>query len=266
MTGSATVPLVRCEIADGVATLTLNRPDVLNSFNLDMAIEMRELLAGVSVDPEVRAVLLTGEGRAFCAGQDLASVPLDPAASFDLAETVRVQYNPIIRAIRGMEKPVVCAVNGVAAGAGASLAFACDLVLASTEASFIQSFCRIGLIPDSGGTYFLPRLAGTARAAGLALLGDKLGAEQACAWGLIWAVHEPASLMPRARELAGRLATQPTRGLGLVKRALAASLENGLDAQLDLEAVLQGEAGRTADFREGVEAFRQKRVPHFRGE
>jgi 2-(1,2-epoxy-1,2-dihydrophenyl)acetyl-CoA isomerase len=183
----------------------------------------------------------------------------------DLGETVRAQYNPIIRAIRRLEKPVLCAVNGVAAGAGANIAFACDLVFASTEASFIQSFSRIGLIPDSGGTFFLPRLVGLARASGLALLGGKLSAAQAKDWGLVWETCEPAALMPRAMEVATSLATQPTRGFGLTKQGFNESLMNDLDTQLDLEADLQAEAGRTADFAEGVTAFRAKRSPVFRG-
>lgn len=253
------------ERADGVAVITLNRPDVLNSFHLEMAREVQDALASASSDDTVRALLLTGAGRAFCAGQDLAAVSVEPETRSDLGATVREQYNPIIRAIRRLEKPVVCAVNGVAAGAGANIAFACDIVLASTEAAFIQSFCRIGLIPDSGGTFFLPRLVGVARASGLALLGDKVSAAQARDWGLIWDTCEPAVLGARARELAGALAAQPTAGLGLIKRALNASLLNDLDAQLDLEADLQAEAGRTADYAEGVRAFREKRKPVFTG-
>jgi 2-(1,2-epoxy-1,2-dihydrophenyl)acetyl-CoA isomerase len=257
---------IRVEVKDGVQVITLKRPEVLNSFNLPMAREVQDALAVAAVDDAIRAVLITGEGRGFCAGQDLAAVPLDATEPQpDLGETVRAQYNPIVRAIRRLEKPVVCAVNGVAAGAGANLAFACDLVFASTEASFIQSFCRIGLIPDSGGTFFLPRLAGFARASGLALLGGKVGAAQARDWGLIWETCEPAALMPRAMEVAASLATQPTRGFGLTKQAFNESLMNDLDAQLDLEADLQAEAGRTADFAEGVAAFRAKRSPVFRG-
>lgn len=258
---------IKVEVKDGVQVITLNRPDVLNSFHLPMAREVQDALAVAAADHAIRAVLLTGEGRGFCAGQDLAAASLDDSApQADLGETVRAQYNPIIRAIRRLEKPVVCAVNGVAAGAGANLAFACDLVFASTEASFIQSFCRIGLIPDSGGTFFLPRLVGLARASGLALLGGKVGAAQARDWGLIWEACEPAALMPRAMEVATSLATQPTRGFGLTKQAFNESLMNDLDAQLDLEADLQTEAGLTADFAEGVAAFRAKRPPVFRGQ
>lgn len=257
---------IRFEAADGVGALTLNRPDVLNSFHLEMAREVQDALDQAASNEEIRAVLLTGAGRGFCAGQDLAAVPLGDGAPLpDLADTVRAQYNPIVRAIRELEKPVVCAVNGVAAGAGANLAFACDIVLASTEASFIQSFSRIGLVPDSGGTFFLPRLVGLARASGLALLGDRLSAQQARDWGLIWDVVEPEVLMDKARTLATYLATQPTKGLALTKQLLNASLLNDLEAQLELEAKLQAEAGWTDDFLEGVQAFREKRKPVFRG-
>jgi 2-(1,2-epoxy-1,2-dihydrophenyl)acetyl-CoA isomerase len=256
---------IKVEVKDAVQVITLNRPEVLNSFHLPMAREIQDALSVAAADDNIRAVLLTGEGRGFCAGQDLAAVSLDDSSPADLGETVRAQYNPIIRAIRRLEKPVVCAVNGVAAGAGANIAFACDLVFASTEASFIQSFSRIGLIPDSGGTFFLPRLVGLARASGLALLGGKLGAGQARDWGLIWETCEPASLRLRAMEIATALASQPTRGFGLTKQAFNESLMNDLDAQLDLEADLQAEAGRTSDFAEGVAAFKAKRAPVFRG-
>jgi 2-(1,2-epoxy-1,2-dihydrophenyl)acetyl-CoA isomerase len=255
---------IKVEVKDGVQVITLNRPDVLNSFHLPMAREVQDALGVAAADDAIRTVVLTGEGRGFCAGQDLAAVSVDEPKD-DLGETVRAQYNPIIRAIRRLEKPVLCAVNGVAAGAGANIAFACDLVFASTEASFIQSFCRIGLIPDSGGTFFLPRLVGVARASGLALLGGKLSAAQAKEWGLVWETCEPAALVPRAMEVATSLATQPTRGFGLTKQAFNESLMNDLDTQLDLEADLQAEAGRTADFAEGVTAFRAKRSPVFRG-
>lgn len=256
---------IKVEVKDGVQVIVLNRPEVLNSFHLPMARELQDALSVAAADDHIRAVLLTGEGRGFCAGQDLAAVRLDDSAPLDLGETVRAQYNPIIRAIRRLEKPVVCAVNGVAAGAGANLAFACDLVFASTEASFIQSFSRIGLIPDSGGTFFLPRLVGLARATGLALLGGKLGAAQARDWGLVWEICEPATLRVQAMEIATLLAAQPTRGFALTKQAFNESLMNDLDAQLDLEADLQAEAGRTSDFAEGVAAFRDKRPPVFRG-
>ena len=258
---------IKVEVKDAVQVITLNRPDVLNSFHLPMAREVQDALAVAAADDAIRAVLLTGAGRGFCAGQDLAAVTFENSVpNPDLGETVRSQYNPIIRSIRRLEKPVVCAVNGVAAGAGANIAFACDLVFASTEASFIQSFCRIGLIPDSGGTFLLPRLVGMARASAMALLGGKVGAAQAREWGLVWETCEPAALMPRAMEVATSLATQPTRGFGLTTQAFNESMVNDLDAQLDLEADLQGEAGRTQDFAEGVAAFRAKRPPVFRGQ
>ena len=257
--------MITTEQADGVLTITLNRPDVLNAFNAEMAARMQDALTTAAATASVRAVLVTGAGRAFCAGQDLASVPNAAPGGFDIGAIVRSQYNPIIRGIRELEKPVICAVNGVAAGAGANLALACDIVLAAREASFIQAFCKIGLIPDSSGTYFLPRLAGFARASGMALLGDKISAEQAQQWGLIWQVVDGADLMPKARELARHLATQPTRGLGLTKRALNASLANDLSTQLDVEEALQREAGRTRDFAEGVNAFLSKRTPMFEG-
>jgi 2-(1,2-epoxy-1,2-dihydrophenyl)acetyl-CoA isomerase len=256
---------IRVAVQDGVQVITLNRPEVLNSFHLPMARELHDALGVAAADDNIRAVLVTGEGRGFCAGQDLAAVSIDGDDRSDLGDTVRAQYNPIIRAIRRLEKPVVCAVNGVAAGAGANIALACDLVFASTEASFIQSFSRIGLIPDSGGTFVLPRLAGLARASGMALLGGKIPAQQARDWGLIWETCEPSELLPRAMDVARALATQPTRGFALTKQAFNASVVNDLDAQLDLEADLQGEAGNTADFVEGVSAFRAKRPPVFRG-
>lgn len=257
---------IRFETRDGVAALTLNRPDVLNSFHLDMAREVQDALSHVESDDGTRALLVTGEGRAFCAGQDLAAVPLgDDEPLPDLAETVRAQYNPIVRTIRELPKPVVCAVNGVAAGAGANLAFACDIVLAASDATFIQSFSRIGLVPDSGGTFMLPRLVGLARATGLALLGDRLPAPLAREWGLIWDVVEPGELMTKARALASHLAAQPTKGLGLTKQLLNASLLNDLPTQLELEARMQAEAGWTDDFLEGVRAFREKRKPVFQG-
>lgn len=256
---------IASEQTDGVLTITLNRPDVLNSFNDEMAAAMHDALREAAENSAVRAVLLTGAGRAFCAGQDLATIPNEPGRDFDIGAIVRRQYNPIIRGIRELEKPVICAVNGVAAGAGANIAFACDIVLAAREASFIQAFCKIGLTPDSSGTFFLPRLAGLARASGMMLLGDKIGAEQAHEWGLIWKVVDGAELMTQARDLATHLATQPTRGLGLTKRALNASLVNDLTTQLDVEEALQREAGRTRDFGEGVQAFLAKRSPRFEG-
>ncbi|CAA9314968.1 MAG: 1,2-epoxyphenylacetyl-CoA isomerase [uncultured Gemmatimonadaceae bacterium] len=252
-------------VAEGVMTITLNRPDVLNSCTREMVGALRAAFSAAAADPAVRAVLLTGAGRAFCAGQDLAeAMPPAPEPAPDIADLVE-GYNGLIRAMRALEKPVVAAVNGVAAGAGANIALACDIVLAAESASFIQAFAKIGLVPDNGGTFFLPRLVGMARATSLAMLADKVTATQAAEWGMIYKAVPAGALMAEARELAARLATQPTRGLGLIKRALNASLTNGLDAQLDVERDLQREAGRTADYAEGVRAFQEKRAPRFVG-
>ena len=249
-----------------VARITLNRPDVLNSFNRAMAAELRDAMEAVDGDEALRAVLLTGAGRGFCAGQDLAEAAPRPDGSLpDLGDFVRDGYNPIIRAIRTLEKPVVCAVNGVAAGAGANLALACDIVIASRDASFIQSFARIGVIPDSGGTFLLPRIVGLQRATALTMLADRVTAEQALDWGMVYRVVEPALLAEAAWTTAAHLATQPTKGLGLIKRGFNRSLGIDLEAQLDYEEELQREAGHTADYAEGVRAFLAKRKPEFRG-
>ena len=250
--------------AAGVLTLTLNRPAVLNSCNRRMVAELTDAFDDAARDGEVRAVLLTGAGRAFCAGQDLAeAVPVDAPVP-DIGDIVE-GYNGLVLAVRRLEKPVVAAVNGAAAGAGASLALACDIVLAADTASFIQAFIKIGLIPDTGGTFFLPRLVGLARAAALMMLGSKVTAQQAQDWGMINEVVPAAALMETANGLARNLAAQPTRGLGLIKRALNASLTNDLAQQLDVEATLQREAGWTADYKEGVRAFQEKRPANFLG-
>jgi 2-(1,2-epoxy-1,2-dihydrophenyl)acetyl-CoA isomerase len=254
------------ERRDGVMLLTLNRPEVLNSFNARMAEDVQRALREAAADVAVRAVLITGTGRAFCSGQDLTEVlPVEGRPAPELGDLVRRQYNPIIRAIRTMEKPVVCAVNGVAAGAGANFAFACDIVVASEEAVFIQSFGRIGLIPDSGGTFILPRIVGLQRAAALTMLGEKLTASRAKEWGLVYDVVPNGVLASTSFEIAKRLACLPTRGLGLTKRGFNAAFANDLDSQLALEEQLQGEAGRTADYAEGVRAFIEKRPPRFTG-
>ncbi|GMV09368.1 MAG: enoyl-CoA hydratase [Gemmatimonadota bacterium] len=255
------------DVADGVMHITLNRPDVLNAFDMAMGRQLQSVLDLAAADRAVRAVLVTGAGRAFCAGQDLGAVSLDaPAGPPDLGNVVRELWNPIIRRIRQLGKPVVAAVNGVAAGAGANVALACDLVLASRTASFIQAFSKLGIIPDSGGTFFLPRLVGTARATALMFLAEKVPAEQAAAWGMIWRVCEPEALVPEAEALARQLATLPTRGFALTKQAINASMTNDVVAQLDEEERLQREAGHTHDFVEGVRAFLEKRTPEFRGE
>jgi 2-(1,2-epoxy-1,2-dihydrophenyl)acetyl-CoA isomerase len=254
------------EARSGVATITLNRPDVLNSFTMPMAAELQQALRVCAEDDGIRAVLLTGAGRAFCAGQDLSeAAPADGSPAPPIGEIVRRTYNPTVRAIRVIEKPVVAAVNGVAAGAGANLALACDVVLAADTASFVQAFAKIGLIPDTGGTFFLPRLVGLARATALAFFGDKLSATDAQAMGMIYRVVEASRLLDEAGSIARRLATLPTRGLGLTKRAFNQSLANDLDAQLEVEAELQAEAAGTADFAEGVRAFLEKRQPTFAG-
>jgi 2-(1,2-epoxy-1,2-dihydrophenyl)acetyl-CoA isomerase len=250
----------------GVLCITLNRPDKLNAFNPEMHQLMKAAMERARDEEAVRAVLLTGAGRAFCAGQDLAERNVSPgAAPIDLAVTIGSYYNPLVRRMRELPKPIVCAVNGVAAGAGANIALACDLVLAARSASFLQAFSRIGLLPDSGGTWFLPRLAGAARAMGLALLADKLPAEDAERWGLIWKAVDDAQLMQEASSIAKTLSEGPTRAYGLIKKALHASAGNSLDAQLDLERDLQREAGFSHDYREGVAAFLQKRKPEFKG-
>lgn len=249
-----------------VLTITLNRPDVLNSFNRAMSLELKAAFERAHQDKDVRAVLLTGAGRAFCAGQDLSDVGPSPDGSLpDLGQIVIECYNPIISLIRNIEKPVVCAVNGVAAGAGANLAFACDIVVASAQASFIQSFSKVGLIPDSGGTFLLPRLVGMARATALTFLADKLSATEAQNMGLVYKIFEPNELLPGAQTMCSQLASQPTRGFGLTKRAFNLSWSNNLETQLALEAKLQREAGNTQDYREGVTSFMAKKTPQFRG-
>jgi 2-(1,2-epoxy-1,2-dihydrophenyl)acetyl-CoA isomerase len=250
----------------GVLSITLNRPDKLNSFNPEMHQLLKAALERARDEAAVRAVLLTGAGKGFCAGQDLSERKVAAgAAPIDLSVTIGSYYNPLVRRMRELPKPIVCAVNGVAAGAGANIALACDLVIAARSASFLQAFSRIGLIPDSGGTWFLPRLAGSARAMGLALLADKLPAEDAERWGIIWKAVDDAQLMDEAASIARKLAEGPTKAYGLIKKALYASASNTLDAQLDLERDLQREAGVSEDYREGVAAFMQKRKPAFKG-
>ena len=253
-------------IEGGIARLALNRPESLNSFNVTMHEEVRQALDTVEAQQDLRCLLVTGRGRGFCAGQDLSdrSVKAGDAVP-DLGQSLDNYYNPLIRRLRSLQVPVVCAVNGVAAGAGANIALACDVVLAGRSASFLQAFCKIGLVPDSGGTWHLPRLVGHARAMGLALLGDRISAEQAAAWGMIWKVVEDAELETEAEALATHFAAQPTRGLTYIKQAINAAWSNSLEEQLELERDLQRAAGRTEDYREGVSAFMEKRPPAFSG-
>jgi len=242
-----------------VLVLTLNRPERLNAFTAVMTAGLFEAFTAAEADAGIRAVLLRGAGRGFCAGQDLAEV----APGQDLGATLEQRFNPLVRAIRASSLPVVCAVHGVAAGAGANLAFACDIVLAAQSARFIQSFIRIGLIPDAGGTYALPRLTGAARARGMALLGESVTGAQAEAWGLIWRAMPDDDLLPEAERIAAQLAAQPVEAMALTKRALNAAEGSTLDQQLDLERDLQRQCGGSADFHEGTRAFLEKRPAQF---
>ena len=249
------------EVEQGVMTIILNRPDRLNSFNDVMHQQLADCLKQAERDDTIRCLLITGAGRGFCAGQDLNDRNVDPSGPApDLGMSVERFYNPLVRRLAALPKPVICAVNGVAAGAGATLAMGCDIVLAARSAKFVMAFSKLGLVPDCGGSWVLPRVAGRARA-----VGDNLSAEQAAQWGMIWQVVDDAELKDTALTMARRFATQPTYGLGLIKKALQLSETNTLDQQLELERDYQRMAGRSDDYREGVSAFLGKRPPQFSG-
>jgi 2-(1,2-epoxy-1,2-dihydrophenyl)acetyl-CoA isomerase len=254
---------INVSITDSVAILTLNRPDKFNSFNRDMALALQEALDDCSANESVRCIVLTGNGKAFCAGQDLAEA-IDPNGP-GIKKIVGEHYNPIIKKLRSVRVPVLCAVNGVAAGAGANIAFAGDIVVATKSASFIQAFSKIGLVPDSGGTWILPRLIGYQQASALMMLGDKVSAEDALKMGMLYRVYEDASFMEEVMQLAKKLAEMPTKALLMTRELLMQSASNTLDQQLDAEGEYQAKAASTEDYREGVNAFLEKRSPRFKG-
>jgi 2-(1,2-epoxy-1,2-dihydrophenyl)acetyl-CoA isomerase len=255
---------IQLKVMNQVAYVALNRPEVFNSFNREMALSMQAALDQCASDALIRAIVITGNGKAFCAGQDLKEV-VSPELNPGFRKILEEHYNPIVQRIRTIEKPVIAAVNGVAAGAGANIALACDIVLASEKASFIQAFSKIGLIPDSGGTFFLPRLIGFQRASALAMTGDKVSAEEALQMGLVYKVISEESFETSVQQLAEQLAQMPTKALGLTKRLLNQSLTNDLTTQLALESDLQIEASESNDYKEGVTAFVEKRKPVFNG-
>lgn len=252
------------EVKNNVAFISLNRPEKFNSFNREMALLLQKKLDECGNDKNIRAVYLTGVGKAFSAGQDLGEITGDNPVSFE--KILSEHYNPIITRIRSLSKPVVCAVNGVAAGAGANIALCCDIVVAHENASFIQAFSKIGLIPDSGGTYFLPRLIGFQKASALMMLGDKVAATEAASMGMVYKCFNADSFAEESVKIAETLAQMPTRAFTLIKKALNGSMQHSLEQQLSLEDLLQAEAASTADYTEGVNAFIEKRIPQFRGE
>lgn len=257
---------IKFEIENTIATITLNRPNALNSFNVQMHQEVQEAMKTVKRDETIRCLLLTGSGKAFCAGQDLSDRTVDVnQAPVDLGDSLKKWYNPLVKSIVYLEKPVVCAVNGVAAGAGVNLALACDIVLAARSSYFIQAFSQVGLMPDCGGTWVLPRLLGPARARVLSMLAEKISAEKAENWGMIWRCIDDQHLYTEARGIAQQLAQGPTYALGMMKRALHASQNHSLNQQLDMERDLQRLLGRSDDYREGTRAFMEKRKPKFTG-
>jgi 2-(1,2-epoxy-1,2-dihydrophenyl)acetyl-CoA isomerase len=264
MNAEATESPVLTHKADGFTTITLNRPTKLNAFTRELHVALREAFNEAAADPDCRAIILTGAGRGFCAGQDLGERNFENGPP-DLGASLAENYNPLVMTIRTAEKPVIAAVNGVAAGAGANVALACDIVIAAKSAKFIQAFSKIGLIPDAGGTWVLPRLIGDARARALSILAEPVSADQAVEWGMIWKAVDDAELVSVTENLARDLASRPTRSFALMKKAFLATPEQSLEAQLDMEASLQREAGRTDDFRIGVEAFRAGAKPQFKG-
>lgn len=255
--------MIQYELINGVGKITLNRPNKYHSFVREMALQLQQVLENCKEDSSVRAILITATGKAFCAGQDLGEAT-DPNGP-DLTQIVKEHYNPIIRKIRSIEKPIVAAVNGVAAGAGASIALACDIVVATESAAFIQAFSKIGLIPDSGGTFFLPRLVGIQKAAGLMMTAEPVTAKEAVDMGMIYKVFSNANFEIESWKLVSKLAAMPTKGLGLTKRLLNESYSNNLEQQLAMEVECQNIAGNTTDFKEGVQAFLEKRKPKFNG-
>lgn len=256
---------IKFTLENSVAVITLNRPEVLNSFNIPMAKEVQDALTKCEEQNTIRAVVITGEGRAFSAGQDLAEASPKDKPLANLGKILEESYNPIIKQIYEIEKPVVAGVNGVAAGAGANIALACDIVVASEKASFVQAFSKIGLIPDSGGTYFLPRLIGLQKASALMTLGDKITADEAEKIGMVYKVYKENEFKENLKILSSKLAEMPTRGLALTKKALHQSMNNNLYRQLNVEKEFQIEAGKTNDYKEGVSAFLEKRKPNFNG-
>lgn len=256
---------VRLEVSGGIARIILDRPDKLNAFSRTMHAHLRGAMDRVERDDAIRAVVLAGAGRAFCAGQDLADLSFEPGNMTDLGELIHENFNPLIRRLRALPKPIVARVAGIAAGAGASLALACDIVIAGRGASFLQAFVNIGLVPDSGSTWLLPQRVGHARAMGLAMLGERLTAERAEQWGLIWKCVDDEALDAEVDGLAAKLAAMPTRALAAIKQSIGAAQTNTLDAQLDLERDLQHELGASHDYSEGVNAFLEKRKPAFTG-
>lgn len=255
---------IKTEPDGSVLIITLNRPDKFNSFNREMAFQFQDALDEAASNKTIRVVVITGEGKAFCSGQDLLEV-VDPNGP-GLESIIPEHYNPIVKKIRLIEKPVICAVNGVAAGAGANIALACDIVIAGNSAAFIQAFSKIGLVPDSGGTFFLPRLIGFGKASALMMLGDKVSSFEAEKMGMIYKVVDDALLMSEVMTTAKTLAAMPTMGIGYTKRLLNESMFNTLEKQLDNEGVMQVKASKTSDYNEGVNAFLEKRKPVFTGE